>query len=63
MYVFFLTFLTSNFYLKTKLTIKHLNKQEIRVRLPAETIFFAINLLQFFKIKFEKFEEIINISD
>ena len=24
--------------------------QEIRVRLPAEAIFFAINLLQFFKI-------------
>jgi len=30
--------------------------QEIRVRLPAKVIFFAISLLQFFKIKFGKFE-------
>jgi len=37
--------------------------QEIRIRLPTETIFFAISLLQFFKIKFGKFGGIINISD
>jgi len=37
--------------------------QEIWIRLPAEAIFFAINLLQFFKIKFGKFGGIINISD
>jgi len=33
--------------------------QEIWVRLPAEAIFFAISLLQFFKIKFGKFRGII----
>jgi len=31
--------------------------------LISEIIFFAINLLQFFKIKFGKFGGIINISD
>jgi len=37
--------------------------QENRVRLPVEAIFFAISLLQFFKIKFGKFGGIINILD
>ena len=37
--------------------------QKIRVRIPAEAIFFAKSLLQFFKIKFGKLVEIIDNSD
>jgi len=47
-----------------KILISFIKKKYLtKIILSSEAIFFAISLLQFFKIKFMKFGGIINISD